>query len=494
MRRDNIKPNSIYWINCFVGLRKLEENSIDSIVTDPPYNLKFMGKKWDDKGTPKEFQKWNEKWAKQAYKVLKPGGYMIVFSGTKTYHRMVSGVEDAGFEIKDMIEWMYGTGFPKSYNISKGFDKQAGAEREVIGTYTAPDGKKRWGGVGFHGGVGEYTQTDRGQTPVTKPSTDKAKKWEGWGTALKPAHEPILLAQKPREGTYCENIDKWGVGGINIEATRVDLNGEKLTFEHTEKTSRSSGIQGNTSDARAGETWENNKGRFPANLLLTHHPDCDYNGKKKVKGSHDTTGVWGTNKNGSTFQGYGTQGQKHEGYADKNGMETVSDWDCHPSCPVRRMNKQSGVSGASYREGDRASKQDGIVPWNKGRESGRSVKNAGYTDKGGAARYFNQFHFVDEDFFKYTAKASKSERTCDGNVDNDHPTVKPIELMKWLVRLVTPPEGLVVDPFCGSGTTCISAYEEGFDYIGMDNDKHSVEIARERMKYHKNEPSQLKLF
>ena len=358
-----MKTNTIHNADIFDKLPELDYNSLDAIVTDPPYNLKFMGKSWDDKGGPKEFQKWNERWASIAYDKLKPGGYMVAFGGTKTYHRMVSGVEDAGFVVKDMIEWMYGTGFPKSYNISKGFRKTIYQD---------------W----------------------LKGNTNRVEKWQGWGTALKPAHEPLVLAQKPREGTYCNNVEKYGCGGLNIDECRSE-------------------------------------GRFPANLVLSHHPDCGD--------------------------------------------------DCVPSCPVRTMNEQSGIrksSSGSFKADDYEERET-ATGFTRGNFKG-------YGDKGGAARYFNQFHFRNEDFFRYTAKASKSERTCDGNVDNDHPTVKPLELMEWLVRLVTPPEGVVVDPFCGSGTTLIAAYEQNINYIGIEKDEDSVEIARERLD-HNQGPEQKEL-
>ena len=288
---------------------------------------------------------------------------------------------------------------------------------------------------------------------------------------------------------YCLNCALYGVGGINIEATRVDFKGDKPS-----KTERGSGVHkvgndnlgGWNKDDYDGEYIPSNKGRFPANLLLTHHPDCEYKGKKKVEGITN-----GTSAGDKSMFGSGSKESRKEGlnYADKNGMETVSDWDCVVSCPVKAMDEQSGILESGDLTGQKGGFKEGCIYGDSD-----LVERYYKGDKGGASRYFNQFHFADEDFFRYTAKASKSERTCDGNVENDHPTVKPIELMKWLVRLVTPPEGLVVDPFCGSGTTCISAYEEGFNYIGMDSDKHSVEIARERIKYHKDKPSQLELF
>ena len=310
-------------------------------------------------------------------------------------------------------------------------------------------------------------------------------------TNLKPAHEPILLAQKPREGTYCENIDKWGVGGINVDECRVGIeewDREIIKSKANKSNTSNNIIKGYGNNTNEKGDWEVNKGRFPANLLLTHHPVFEYKGEKKVgSGERRKSGY---REGGNPDYTVGLNGKKDA--PDSYGTETVSDWDCHPSCPVRRMNEQSGECKSGG--GVKGSKLDYENPETDFQTSNSYRPKGIGGDTGGAARYFNQFHFVDEDFFKYTAKASKSERTCDGNVENDHPTVKPIELMKWLVRLVTPPEGIVVDPFCGSGTTCISAYEEGFDYIGMDNDKHSVEIARERVKYHRGKSNQLELF
>lgn len=441
-----MKLNEVYKADVFDKLPEFDNNSIEAVVTDPPYNLKFMGKSWDDKGGPKEFQEWNERWASIAYDKLKPGGYMIVFSGTKTYHRMVSGVEDAGFEIKDMIEWMYGTGFPKSYNIGKNI---------------------------------------------------KSDNWQGWGTALKPAHEPLILVQKPREGTYCNNIKKYACGGLNIDECRAktndSLNGGATNSENAVVDEGDFNRPWMHNEEKIKEHQEKMKkkvkhaeslGRFPANLILSHHPDCEYQGSKRIESgpSPDQASNAKAKSKYRPEQGdYQAQGPL---YADEDGKETVEDWDCIPSCPVRAMNEQSGELHPS------GNKNKNLT------EEGDSVFGIGihgisqttdYKDKGGAARYFNQFHFRDEDFFKYTAKASKSERTCDGNVDNDHPTVKPLELMKWLIRLITPSEGIVVDPFCGSGTTLIAAYEQDFNFIGIDRDERAVEIAKKRLEYHRKD-------
>lgn len=483
-----MEVNVVYNEDCMEGLKKLEKESVDSIVTDPPYNLKFMGKSWDDKGTPKQFQEWNEKWAKLAYDVLKPGGYLVVFSGTKTYHRMVSGVEDAGFEVKDMIEWMYGTGFPKSYNISKGFDKQAGVEREVVG-------KKERNGSAYMKEQ-EHWQQENGRAidgrdsekikkrvekmkkegvPITKPATDEAKKWEGWGTALKPAHEPILLAQKPREGTYCNNVEKYGCGAINIDECRASHD------EPVKKTNRQKD-KGNTWNSSNSGLRDNptkiaspsQKGRFPANLVLTHHPDCEYKGRREVKSSiaKDKPSI-----SNNIFPGTG----KEVGYGDNNGMEIISNWKCHPSCPVKAIDEQSGVSissGGSGKASQKTAPNDIYGEYEKGYKSDGL---GGYGDKGGASRYFNQFHFIEDDFFKYTPKASKSERTCNGKIENNHPTVKPIELLEWLVKLVTPKDGIVVDPFGGSGTTFIASIKSDINYIGFELEEEYYNIILKRI-------------
>jgi site-specific DNA-methyltransferase (adenine-specific) len=430
---ENIKRlelNSVNQGDSFELMRGVEGNSLDAVITDPPYNLGFMGRSWDTIGTPKKFQEWNEKWAEIAYEKLKPGGYMIVFSGTKTYHRMVSGVEDAGFEVKDMIEWMYGTGFPKSYNISKGFDKQAGAERKVLSRN--PNSRENCDKSNTIYESGTVGKTDF----ITKPATDKAKKWEGWGTALKPAHEPILLAQKPREGTYCDNIDKYEVGGLNIDGCRVEFKSQAdidYGFSGSETVNKSDSVVDSFGVDKFDKVDRNphNNGRFPANLVLSHHPDCND--------------------------------------------------DCRESCPVRRMNEQSGVlESGKIKKHHNSSKLYGRNSYHESKTISKGER--GFGDKGGAARYFNQFHFIDDDFFQYIPKASKSERTHDGQIENNHPTVKPIELMEWLIKLVVPEGGVMLDPFAGSGTTGVAAKKLDRDYILIEQEQKYIKIIEDRLK------------
>lgn len=198
-------------MDCREGLKLLEDNSIDSIVTDPPYELGFMGKSWDKTGIAYNVELWHE-----CLRVLKPGGHLLAFGGTRTYHRMACAIEDAGFEIRDQIQWIYGSGFPKSMDISKAIDKKLGAEREVIGQrkVTSSD-------LGQSSGW-NYLDTSKGVYNYTIPTTDEAKQWDGWGTALKPANEPIVVARKPlSEKTIAENVLKWGTGGINIDDCRI---------------------------------------------------------------------------------------------------------------------------------------------------------------------------------------------------------------------------------------------------------------------------------
>jgi site-specific DNA-methyltransferase (adenine-specific) len=193
-------------------LPKLPDNSVDSIVTDPPYELGFMGKSWDSTGIAYSVALWRE-----CLRVLKPGGHLLAFSGSRTYHRMTVAIEDAGFEIRDQMMWVYGSGFPKSHNISKALDKDAGVVRKIIG-------KEKGAGSTNTNSVGNFNN----EYDKTEPETDAAKQWDGWGTALKPAHEPICLARKSLEGTVADNVLKWGVGGINIDGCRVANNGEQF--------------------------------------------------------------------------------------------------------------------------------------------------------------------------------------------------------------------------------------------------------------------------
>jgi DNA modification methylase len=527
--------NRILHGDCRQTLRTLADCSVDSIVTDPPYGLEFMGKDWDapwkgkaktefnhiEPGTfggftslpnhsrvnnvkcaacdrwkfssspcvcdaPKfpnarrdamvEFQLWFQQVADECLRVLKPGGHLLAFGGTRTYHRMAVAIEDAGFEVRDSIHWLYGSGFPKSLDVSKAIDKAAGAEREVLGrgqnygVSTASDGKQAYG---------DYA----GEWDITAPATDAAKQWDGWGTALKPAHEPIVVARKPLVGTVAQNVLQHGTGALNIDGGRV---GTSDVLGRAKGGWLKGGYVGGESpqwDSR-GTTVEG--GRWPANLVLTHAADC----------------------------------------ADT----------CAAGCPVAELDRQSGTltSGAN--------------PTRRGPDNARNTFGgyAGQTDAapargidtGGASRFFTvtEWDPITDVPFRYVAKPGKTERNAglDGLPEkpggtlsggeyvspgrtaikngtapraNHHPTVKPVDLMRWLVRLITPPGGTVLDPFLGSGTTAVAAILEGFNWVGCELTDDYLPIIEGRVAWAQHrvgyvaptrvtssEPDQLELF
>jgi site-specific DNA-methyltransferase (adenine-specific) len=396
--------------DCKEILPSLEEDSIDVIVCDPPYELGFMGRKWDATGIAYDKDMWFG-----CLRVLKPGGHLLAFGGTRTYHRMACAIEDAGFEIRDMIEWVYGSGFPKSLDISKKLDQMAGAEREAIGTksYAYPDtdrpSKKSVQtdndgmlGLGFPGS----------NMQITAPSTDAAKQWAGFGSALKPAHEPICLARKPLDGcTIAENVIRWGVGGLNVDGCRIKINpGDGGNFRAANGQSNGKFCH---ADSIKNVAERDPMGRFPANLILD--------------GSDEVRALF---------------------------PETSS----HPRKPTEKQI----CRGRTMHESKTL-----------------DVGLRGSSDAGSAARFFQQCPITEEDYAAlfYQAKASKSER----GEFNNHPTIKPLELMKYLCRLITPPGGLILDPFGGSGTTGLAAIQEGFHYILIEQQEEYCEIARKRI-------------
>ena len=405
-----LEINKIYLGDNLELLKQLEDNSIHSCVSDFPYNLGFMGKKWD---TITNYQDWCYQRAIELFRVMKPGGICLIFGGTRTHHRLVCAFEDVGFQIKDEMQWIYGSGFPKSYNISKGFDKKAGAEREVIGTYERPDGTTRnyedWNDKHF--GVGEE-KADRDRVKgneITEPSTDLAKEWDGWGTSLKPAQEPIMVCQKPIEKNYCYNVEKYGVGGINIDDCRIELNGDYKCKANGRPSM--TGLSDNYDSGKANQA--DTIGRFPANIIFD---------EEASKLLDEQSGI---SKSKKSMRGVG--------YTD------------------------SSIFGIGDKDFD---------------------TKRGFDDKGGASRFF------------YCAKASTKERNENGLIENKHPTVKPILLIKYLVKLVTPPQGICLDICEGSGTHVRAIQElnkEGFNfnYIGFENDEESFNIACQREELNK---------
>lgn len=449
--------------DCLDVLPALPDASVDSVVTDPPYGLEFMGKEWDSfksvpsggagntatgytdgatrlarpsftgspnpsclncKGTQRgaegqgvkrcrcdspafpnvradqmrAFGAWCELWAAECLRVLKPGGHLLAFGGTRTWHRLAVAIEDAGFELRDSIAWLYGSGFPKSMDVGKAIDKAAGAEREVIGLKASNRPNVVGQRPGDSMGGGNY-----GERVETAPATPDAERWQGWGTALKPAFEPVVVARKPLEGTVASNVLTWGTGALNIDATRVattDSLGGGANKGMTAET-RHEGFarpwmrDDEAREAAAARSRENTAraqalGRWPANVVLDEHAAAEL---------------------------------------DRQSGESSS-----------RIGKPRG---AAHGEG-----------W------GMTATGAEYADTGGASRFFPTF--------RYVAKAPTCERPRVGGIA--HPTVKPLDLMRWLVRLVTPPGGTVLEPFAGSGTTAEACVLEGFQCIAIERE------------------------
>ena len=371
-----MKENGLFLMqgDCLERMKELEDNSIDAVVTDPPYGLAFMGKRWDYDVPSVDI--WRE-----CLRVLKPGGYLLAFAGTRTQHRMAVNIEDAGFEIRDMIAWVYGSGFPKSHDISKAIDKAAGVDREIVGPskYAArkPSRLASVHSVGLNATPGH---------DITAPATDAAKQWEGWGTALKPALEPITVARKPFKGTVADNVLQHGTGAINIDGCRIGN-------ESTLRTNGRTAIWAN--GGMNSEQGGSEQGRWPANLIHD--------------GSDEVLDVF---PDDSARFFYCAKAQKDD--------------------------RDAGLSRATTSAGQKTNRKEG---------------SAGITP--------------------YTGTRVPTR--------NNHPTVKPVSLMRYLCRLVTQPGGVVLDPFMGSGTTGRACLEEGFAFVGIERDPEYFQLCKERM-------------
>ena len=417
----------IYTGDCLEVLAGLPENSVDTCITDPPYELGFMGKKWDSSGIAFQPETWQA-----VFRVLKPGAILLAFGGTRTYHRIACAIEDAGFEIRDTIAWVYGSGFPKSYDISKGIDKQAGAKREAVG-YTNRH-------VTFTGGTGNsFTlsmkgiDAETGRTFETAPSTPEAQLWHGWGTALKPAFEPIVVAMKPIDGTFVNNALTWGVAGLWIDGGRVGTD---------DALERVQGNNKNTSTPNAPNNgWVSTpqlQGRFPANFVHD--------------GSDEVLGLFPNTKSGAMNGVY-----QNTLMANKAGVRDGK--------PIHLQQEASEGSAARFfycAKASRSERNAGL----EGMEEVEASKMSG-------------------------GEETREDRLAHGltnhpKMQNFHPTVKPIELMRYLVRLTkTPTGGIVLDPFTGSGTTGIACVLEGREFIGIEREAEYVEIAEKRIAHYK---------
>lgn len=454
-------------------LTKLPDSSFDALVTDPPAGIGFMGKTWDsDRGGRDGWIKWLSSVMREVFRLLKPGAHGLVWAIPRTAHWTTMALEDAGFEIRDVVTHHFGSGFPKSHDVSKGIDKAAGAEREVTGIYCSPEntsGRSDGSGVERMAGKGIG-----GLNPITAPATPAAKQWDGWGTALKPATENWILVRKPLIGTVVANILEHGTGAINVDACRIGTTkrvpgGLSRTAGHS--------LSGSVDGTLRHETGEEgghdpNVGRWPANLILSHGDGCEPAGERKIP-SHGS--VTGDEPSMPVKDVYGTMKRKPwRAHGDADGTETVAAWNCAPGCPVAELDAQSGVSRSSDRP-----RHNTAEAHNRTASMGGSAADwttTGHADTGGASRFFKVF----DGRFAYVAKPSKRERNSAG--PNNHPTLKSIALMTYLIRLITPPGGIVLDPFCGSGTTGIAAVAGGWSFLGIEQDADFVGIAQARIR------------
>lgn len=478
--------------DCAEVLKLLPEASVDAIVTDPPAGIAFMGKEWDeDKGGRLEWIAWLAGVMRECLRALKPGGHALVWALPRTSHWTATALEDAGFEIRDVLHHLFGTGFPKSLDVSKAIDESLGTadKRPVLRTEVRMNEPSGIVNVG----QGERTQIER---RITAPASPEAARWEGWGTAVKPAAEHWILCRKPLEGSVAENVLAHGAGGLNIDGCRVPVVGEVIPTPQSDPAQRTGEMLWRGTEAAAMAAAQaasvertNRLGRFPANVVLSHAESCELVGTRTVQSPTHYPAERGAG--GIATSGHGGQ----DGLEERApGVETVEDWRCAPGCPVAELDAQSGPSTTPASVTRGAGGKNGRYG-----PIGAQGEVPSFGDSGGASRFF------------YVAKPSTAER--DGDVDwgdaargmarsynfadaegnrsigcpttptrlNTHPTVKPIALMRWLVRLVTPPGGLVLDPFAGSGTTLIAAVREGVRALGVEREPQYLEIIGRRL-------------
>ncbi len=462
--------------DCLDVLKSLPANSVDAIVTDPPAGINFMGKDWDkDKGGRDKWVAWMTEISRECIRVIKPGGHALVWAIGRTSHWTGWAWEDAGWEVREKITHLNGQGFPKSLDVSKALDKQAGAEREVVGSKVGQPGYSVAPGKGRNtlnsANDGSLNNSDA-ECQITAPSTDAAKKWDGWGTALKPSSEDWWMFRKPLEGTVAANVLAHGTGALNIDGCRIGCESRPINNYSSEGAQGCmSHGEGKGHSGKEYTTTTVSQGRWPANAVLSHNEDCVEVGTRKVKTG---TATFKNTDAGTVLDSYsgGLKRQDHGeyGHADPDGTETVPAWDCTPDCPVRMLDEQSLAGGMHSAGAARDKTVTSTYEASSYDLSGpRPMGRLG--DTGGASRFF------------YCAKASKGDR----GEGNNHPTVKSQSLMVWLCRLICPPGGTILDPFLGSGTTGIAALLEGFRFIGIEKELPYFEIAKGRIENY-NQP------
>lgn len=472
--------------------------SMHAIVTDPPYAIDFMDKAWDHHATPADFQEWCRQWAAEAFRLLVPGGYLLAFGGTRTYHRLASGVEDAGFEIRDSIQWWYGSGMPKGRNAATAVDQHLGTP----GSY----GGVKAGHEDFVDRTDDHAAGGRGegwdrpwradQSAVTRshqkyiPAGPEAAAWEGWSTALKPAVEPIVVARKPFDGTIGAVLAVHGAGAIHVDATRVDyrsLGDQAAAIPQGRITTKGPGAIGATPDAGRDiervdyNGYDNSKGRWPTNLLLGHDPTCVLVGTVVAGGDNRAQDELGSRPR--VFAPNDDRPGTPLPNAPVYGDELVEAWDCAPGCPVALLDTQAGERRSGTPGTIRGGVNTSTALGAESRPPGTPM--TGYGDTGAASRFYPTFSWDDDldvPFF-YAGKASRAERDAGAGGRNMHSTVKPVALMRWLLRLVAPAGGHVLDPFAGSGSTGVAAILEDVRLTCIEREGEHVAVARARIGY-----------
>ena len=395
--------------DCIEKLKELDDCSVEAIITDPPYELNFMNKKWDNTGIAYNVDMW-----KECLRVLKPGGHLLSFGGTRTYHRMACAIEDAGFEIRDMLEWIYASGFPKNMNIGKAYDKVMGNERKV---FPNPLIKKQ---------TGQEQTASMGAKKATLTVSKGNSSHEGLGTALKPAHEPIILARKPlSEKTIVENVIKYDTGGLDIDKCRLPISKstiKNLAYSNTEEYDKNKLTEWDIQKYRK-ENYINTEGRFPANVLVTDNALGDNSVYFDIDAWNEKNGLLQFSKAGKKERNNGCENLNNIKYTAGNYSQIPICKTCNKT--LNGTNDHSNCSGEVY----------------------------------------------------YREMSSK-------NTGNHHPTVKPLALIKYLVILVSREGQTVIDPFMGSGTTGIACKLLNRNFIGIELNEEYIKIAEARINYY----------
>lgn len=429
------------------ALALMAENSVDAIVCDPPYEIAFMGRSWDRSGIAFDPDTW-----RACLRVLKPGGHLVAFGATRTSHRITCAIEDAGFEIRDTLQWVFGSGFPKSLDVGKAINKDAGAVREQTGRVLSVTGNRKNGSPSMvASGLGAVNAGAQAHVE-TAPATDLARTWHGYGTALKPAHEPITLARKPLSGTVARNVAEWGTGGIDVDGCRVGgVPSPSVERRKHAAPKESVGSTGWTTPARPPSYNEQREGeqngRWPPNIILGDGAGEVIDAMAPKWPSRSARPL------NRIYEGYNIYESGLGAHVSLIPPMSGNASEFFPTfCYVpkaSRKEREAGLAGA------------GIEPMTRADVTEREEGSAGIDNP----------------------RAGTRQR---GEIRNTHPTVKPVAIMQWLVRLVSPPRSydpVILDPFAGSGSTGIACVREGVRFVGVELDERHAAIARARIDH-----------